>query len=87
MNAKVVLTKANIEKTLEIRDNYILTKTRYKTSFDAEGVYSGTKVSLRKKGWKMKPAAVFSKIENMPRREKTFKFLGRRVRNNGTVGE
>ena len=86
MNAKVVLVRGDIEKTVEINDSRILTETRYQTMYDAECIYGSTKTSLMKKGWRRKPASVISKIENAPREKKIKRFLGRIVRGDGTVG-
>ena len=86
MNAKVVLIKGRAERTLELKDNFIHSRTEYSTSFDAEGVYVRTKTYLKKQGWRKKPA-VISKIENVGRRLRPSKILGHRVRDGGTVGE
>ncbi len=83
MNAKVVLVKGRAVRTLELRDNFIHSRTEYSTSFDAEGVYVRTKTWLRGHGWKRKPATN-SIIENVARR---FKPSKGRVVNDGTVGE
>ena len=95
MNAKVILIKGDMEKTVGIVDRCIYTKTNYKTSFDAEGIYSNTKADLKKRGWRTKPAAVNSIIENADRsKKKVFKttsfydkIMGHRIRSDGTVGE
>ncbi len=86
MNAKVVLIKGRAERTLELKDNFIHSRTEYSTSFDAEGVYVRTKTFLKKQGWKRKPT-VISKIENVGRRFKSRRILGHSVRKDEMVGE